>query len=76
MEAFQGALLKAIARRGHWRAGGEGGAFTAAPPWYFRTLESWRLVFQDCGLQLLSESWPIHPLTGRPASVVFLAAVK
>ena len=25
-------------------------------------------------MTVLSESWPIHPLTGRPASVVLVAA--
>ncbi len=59
-----------------WREGSWAGfnsAFQDAPPWYFRTLESWRELFAACGLRLVSESWPIHPLTGRPASVVFQA---
>ena len=30
-------------------------------------------LFAACGLQLVSEHWPVHPRTGRPASVVFVA---
>ncbi len=59
-----------------WRQGSWDGfnqRFTNAAPWYFRTLESWRSLFAACGLQLVSEHWPIHPRTGRPASVVFAA---
>ncbi len=59
-------------RDGSW-AGFDAG-FAAAPPWYFRTLESWRHLFSASGMELISESWPIHPLTGRPASVVFVAS--
>ena len=61
-----------------WREGSWAGfndAFRDAPPWYFRTLESWRALFRASGLNLVSETWPIHPTTGRPASVVFQAAV-
>ena len=59
-----------------WRQGSWDGfnqRFVNAAPWYFRTLESWRALFAACGLQLLSEHWPVHPRTGRPASVVFVA---
>ncbi len=57
-----------------WRQGSWDGfnqRFINAAPWYFRTLESWRALFAACGLQLVGEYWPIHPRTGRPASVVF-----
>ena len=60
-----------------WRHGSWDGfnqRFTNAAPWYFRTLEGWRALFAACGLQLVSEHWPIDPRTGRPASVVFAAA--
>lgn len=59
-----------------WRQGSWDGfnqRFVDAAPWYFRTLESWRALFARCGLSLRSEHWPIHPRTGRPASVVFVA---
>ncbi len=61
-----------------WRQGSWDGfnqRFVHAAPWYFRTLESWRSLFAACGLHLMSEHWPIHPRSGRPASVVFVAAV-
>lgn len=60
-----------------WRQGSWDGfnqRFVNAAPWYFRTLESWRAMFDACGLRLLSEHWPVHPRSGRPASVVFVAA--
>ena len=59
-----------------WREGswdGFSGRFVQAAPWSFRTLESWRALFPACGLRLVSEHWPVHPGTGRPASVVFTA---
>jgi hypothetical protein len=59
-----------------WRQGSWDGfnqRFVNAAPWYFRALESWRALFAACGLQLVSEHWPVHPRTGRPASVVFVA---
>ena len=61
-----------------WRQGSWDGfnqRFVNAAPWYFRTLENWRSHFSACGLHLMSEHWPIHPRSGRPASVVFVAAV-
>ena len=61
-----------------WRQGSWDGfnqRFINAAPWHFRTLKSWRALFADCGLRLVAESWPIHPRTGRPASVVFAAVV-
>ena len=60
-----------------WRQGSWDGfnqCFVNAAPWYFRTLDSWRTLFAACGLRLVSEHWPIHPHTGRPASVVFVVA--
>ncbi len=59
-----------------WRQGSWDGfnqRFVHAAPWYFRTLKCWRALFVACGLRLQSEHWPIHPHTGRPASVVFCA---
>ena len=61
-----------------WRQGSWDGfnqRFENAAPWYFRTLENWRALFSSCGLRLVAEHWPIHPGTGRPASVLFTAAV-
>ena len=67
----------ALAYEDGWRQGSWDGfnqRFVNAAPWYFRTLDSWRLFFTTCGLRLVSEHWPIHPRTGRPASVVFVVA--
>lgn len=59
-----------------WRAGswdGFGSDFTDPAPWYFRTLESWVDLFVRHGLRLRALREPLHPATGRPASVLFIA---
>jgi 2-polyprenyl-3-methyl-5-hydroxy-6-metoxy-1,4-benzoquinol methylase len=59
-----------------WRTGswdGFGDEFTDPAPWYFRTLESWVRLFSDNELRLLEIREPLHPASGRPASVVFIA---
>lgn len=61
--------------RDGWREGSWSGFsadFTDAPPWYFRTLESWVRLFDDSGLRLVDMREPIHPETGKPASVIFI----
>lgn len=61
-----------------WREGSWNGFnkdFTAPPPWYFRTLESWVKLFADSGLRLLELREPIHPIEHKPASVIFIAEV-
>lgn len=62
--------------RDGWRTGswdGFGDEFTDPAPWYFRTLESWVRLFSDNDLRLLEMREPLHPQSGRPASVVFIA---
>ncbi len=61
-------------RQGSWE--GFNQRFVNAAPWYFRTLESWRALFVATRLRLVSEHWPVHPRMGRPASVVFNAAIE
>jgi 2-polyprenyl-3-methyl-5-hydroxy-6-metoxy-1,4-benzoquinol methylase len=59
-----------------WREGSWAGfdpAFTDPAPWYFRTLESWAALFPKHGLRLLEQREPVHPVSGIPASVVFIA---
>lgn len=59
-----------------WRPGswdGFGPAFSDPAPWYFRTLESWVRLFSRHGLVLRELREPLHPGTGRPASVLFVA---
>ncbi len=60
-----------------WREGSWAGfdaAFTDPAPWYFRTLASWRRLFARHGFELLAVDEPLHPHTGEPASVLFVAA--
>jgi 2-polyprenyl-3-methyl-5-hydroxy-6-metoxy-1,4-benzoquinol methylase len=62
--------------RDGWRAGswqGFSSDFSAPAPWYFRTLQSWVQLYADSGLRLLEVREPLHPTSGRPASVIFIA---
>ena len=66
------------AYRDGWREGSWAGFsddFREAPPWYFRTLESWVRLFSDNGLRLLELREPVHPDTGKPASVIMIGEV-
>jgi 2-polyprenyl-3-methyl-5-hydroxy-6-metoxy-1,4-benzoquinol methylase len=59
-----------------WRAGtwaGIDGAFHDAPPWYFRTLESWIALINASGLTLRGLREPVDPRSGKPASLVLIA---
>jgi hypothetical protein len=62
--------------RDGWRAGSWAGfsnAFTDPAPWYFRTLESWTRLLVDSGLRVVETREPAHPVTQKPASVIFIA---
>ncbi|HEY1042223.1 MAG TPA: methyltransferase domain-containing protein [Telluria sp.] len=62
--------------RDGWREGSWAGFstdFTDPPPWYFRTLESWVRMFADADLRLVEMREPLHPATGKPVSVIFIA---
>lgn len=64
--------------RDGWREGSWAGfdpAFTDPAPWYFRTLESWTRLLRGHGLRLLEMIEPLHPLSQRPASVIFVATL-
>lgn len=61
-------------REGDWA--GLTGAFTEPAPWYFRTLQAWVDLFQASGLELLQLREPLHPRTGKPASVIFITAQR
>lgn len=59
-----------------WREGSWAGfdaAFRDPAPWYFRTLESWVALLGACGYRLEAVQEPLHPLTGRPASLLLAA---
>lgn len=61
--------------RDGWREGSWAGfsaGFADAPPWYFRTLESWVALFSENGLRLLEVREPVHPRTGRPLSLILI----
>ena len=47
--------------------------FSDPAPWYFRTMESWERLLASAGLSLVEAREPIHPGTGKPASVIFIA---
>lgn len=47
-------------------------AFTTHAPWYFRTLSNWIAMFAASGWRLSEMREPLHPETGRPASVMFI----
>jgi 2-polyprenyl-3-methyl-5-hydroxy-6-metoxy-1,4-benzoquinol methylase len=59
-----------------WRAGtwaGIEGDFSPAPPWYFRTEESWVQLIHGAGLTLRQTLAPCWPGTARPASLLLVA---
>jgi 2-polyprenyl-3-methyl-5-hydroxy-6-metoxy-1,4-benzoquinol methylase len=61
-----------------WRSGswtGFSADFTDPAPWYFRTMESWVKLFAECGFRLAELREPLHPVTRRPASVIFVGEV-
>jgi len=61
-------------REGSWAGCGEG--FGEAAPWYFRTFAGWMRSFASAELRLVSMHEPIHPHSGRPASVIFVLAPR
>jgi len=59
-----------------WREGSWSGFsadFTDAPPWYFRTLETWVRSLNECGFRLVEMRESIHPGTGKPVSVILIS---
>jgi 2-polyprenyl-3-methyl-5-hydroxy-6-metoxy-1,4-benzoquinol methylase len=62
-----------------WRPGSWAGfneTFSDPAPWYFRTLESWKALLADSGLRLVESREPLHPTSGQPASVLFVAEAR
>ena len=59
-------------RTGSWTGFSED--FTDPAPWYFRTLESWIAMLVQSGLRIEEMREPVHPATGKPASVIFICA--
>ena len=58
-------------REGSWA--GCGDKFGRAAPWYFRTIESWVKLLRTSGLQLVEAREPLHPVNGKPASLILIA---
>jgi len=61
--------------RDGWREGswtGFSADFSDPPPWYFRTLESWIKLFVENGFRLREVREPVHAITQKPASVIFI----
>jgi len=62
--------------RSGWRKGSWAGFsddFTDPAPWYFRTIESWVALINESGMQLLELREPLHPESGKPASLILIA---
>jgi 2-polyprenyl-3-methyl-5-hydroxy-6-metoxy-1,4-benzoquinol methylase len=58
-------------RQGSWSGFSE--QFSDPAPWYFRTMETWVGLLTDSGFRILEKREPVHPDTGRLASVIFIA---
>ena len=59
-----------------WRPGSWAGfseAFRDPAPWYFRTLESWVSLLIRSKWRLREVREPLHPVSKRPSSVIFIA---
>jgi SAM-dependent methyltransferase len=59
-----------------WRTGSWSGFsddFSDPAPWYFRTTASWVRLLTTSGLRLVDLREPVHPGTGKPASIIFVA---
>jgi len=57
-------------RKGSWK--GFSAEFSKPAPWYFRTLETWKILFQENGFKLREVLEPLNPKTKVPASVIFI----
>ncbi|WP_440223645.1 class I SAM-dependent methyltransferase [Dokdonella sp. MW10] len=62
--------------RDGWREGSWAGfddTFRDPAPWFFRTLESWIALLRSSCLVVEAVREPLHPRTGRPASLILVA---
>ena len=62
--------------RDEWRTGSWAGFsqdFTDPAPWYFRTIESWVRLLTESRLRITEVREPVHPGSGKPASIIFVA---
>ena len=61
-------------REGSWK--GFNRQFSDPAPWYFRTLETWKVLFLKNGFELIDMIEPINPETNTPASIVFVGTIN
>ena len=57
-------------REGSWA--GCGGDFSSPAPWYFRTIGTWVGLLRAAGLGIVDLREPLHPATGKPASLILI----
>lgn len=60
-----------------WRSGSWAGFsadFSDPAPWYFRTMAAWIKLFRDSKLMVVELLEPLHPNTGKPASLILVGA--
>lgn len=61
-----------------WRTGswaGFGSEFSDPAPWFFRTMETWRKLFDESGFSSLDVREPVNPSTGKAVSALFIAEI-
>ncbi|VAW56003.1 hypothetical protein MNBD_GAMMA07-1107 [hydrothermal vent metagenome] len=61
-------------REGSWR--GFNNDFSDPAPWYFRTLDTWKVLFHENGFVLDELIAPVNEKTGVVASVIFVGRVR
>ena len=49
--------------------------FTNPPPWYFRTLETWKELFYHNGFSLSEILEPLNPKTKSFTSIIFIGEI-
>ncbi len=57
-------------RKGSWT--GFSDSFTNPPPWYFRTIETWKDLFLHNGFSVNEIKEPLNPKTKTIASIIFI----
>jgi len=60
--------------KGSWQ--GFSHHFTDPAPWYFRTLEGWKKLFNVNQLKITEMLEPVNPKTGEPASIIFICSTS
>lgn len=60
-------------RKGTWK--GFNDSFTNPPPWYFRTIKTWKDLFLNNGFTITEIIEPLHPKTKTFASIIFIGQI-